>query len=180
MFLEDVELVLERALREANRRAWEEARSRPIPSVKLEPINWESPVRQSFAEEASRYYLQVLFLHGQSIHDGGSPSPTRQKPGREGGSGSLPGSPPITPTLLWCGKVRRGCKSPTFAKVAFFSRNSGVVPFPEKGSRSYGPGCLPRGRGGHYPPRPSRPHLLNARSNLPTEIPRLEGGPAHP
>jgi len=83
VFLEDVELVLERALREANRRAWEEARSRPIPSVELEPINWESPVRQSFAEEAPRYYLQVLFLHGQSIHEGGSP-PHQAKAWRRG------------------------------------------------------------------------------------------------
>jgi hypothetical protein len=82
VFLESAELerALERALREADRRAWEEARSRPIPSVVLEPIDWEDPARRRSAEEASWAYVRLRYLHGG---DGGPHPPpgALQRPG---------------------------------------------------------------------------------------------------
>ena len=73
MFLESGELEL--LLREGDRRAWEEVRSRPIPSVRLDPIDWEDPARRRFAEEASRAYLRLRYLQGKGsglAHRGGA------------------------------------------------------------------------------------------------------------
>lgn len=79
MFLESGEL--ERVLREGDRRAWEEARSSPIPSVELEPIDWEDPARRRFAEEASRAYLRLRHLQGEgSGLDRGGAGPSGPPP----------------------------------------------------------------------------------------------------
>jgi hypothetical protein len=82
VFLESAELerLLWRALREADRRAWEEARSRPIPSVELEPIDWEDPARRRSAEEASRAYVRLRYLHGEG-RGPHSPPGALQRPG---------------------------------------------------------------------------------------------------
>jgi hypothetical protein len=80
----ELERVLERALREADRRAWEEARSRPIPSVALEPIDWEDPARRRSAEEASRAYVRLRYLGG----GGAGPHPPPGALQRPGGGGS--------------------------------------------------------------------------------------------
>jgi hypothetical protein len=86
VFLEsaELELVLWRALRDADRRAWEEARSRPIPSVALEPIDWEDPARRRSAEEASRAYVRLRYLQGE----GRGPHPLPGALERPGGGGS--------------------------------------------------------------------------------------------
>lgn len=80
MFLESGEL--ERVLREGDRRAWEEARSRPIPLVKLDPIDWEDPARRRFAEEASRAYLRLRYLQGRAwTRTGWGPGRQARPPG---------------------------------------------------------------------------------------------------
>jgi len=77
---------LERILREGDRRAWEEARSSPIPSVELEPIDWEDPARRRFAEEAYRAYLRLRYLQeeGSGLDRGGGRA-ARPAPPRRGG-----------------------------------------------------------------------------------------------
>jgi hypothetical protein len=95
----ELERVLWRGLREADRRAWEEARSRPIPSVGLEPIDWEDPARRRSAEEASRAYVRLRYLQGEG--GGLHPSPgALQRPGG-GGSRSLSLSVHKSHRLKW-------------------------------------------------------------------------------
>jgi len=133
VFLESAELerALWRALREADRRAWEEARSRPIPSVELEPIDWEDPARRRSAEGASDYYLQVRFIHGPGGEAGGPhPSPgALQRPGG-GGSRSLSLSVHKSHRLKWRLRVY-----PWGAQVRPLPKPQSPPPLPESRER---------------------------------------------